>query len=183
MSLHEGATNSDETFAFAGQASAKPSTEVGANESATLPNDQSGYSSEESSVDIPVIDFNIPSIEGSLLEVVISQFRADDGKGRILGIGRGLVCHSHIIPQQEISTFVGKVISHQTASRMSRDRRSYVIEMSVPGAALVSNPTMLDCYDTSEGHRPTSLASMANCPLRLYNRVSDDSCCDISLLS
>jgi hypothetical protein len=141
--------------------------------------DEASDVSEEWSVD-PELDPNIPKVDCSLLAVVKSQFRADNGKGHIADVGRGLTCHSHIIPQQEISTFVGKAISAQAVLNMSADRRSYVIDMSTPltGLPTDTNPpklTMLDCYEMSKGASPTSLASMANCPTRLYDRVLDDS--------
>jgi hypothetical protein len=50
-------------------------------------------SSEESYLDIPELDSNIPRIDRTLLEVIVSQFRADNGKGQVSGVGRGLVCH------------------------------------------------------------------------------------------
>jgi hypothetical protein len=119
----------------------------------TEQSDESSDVSEESSVE-PELDPNIPKVDCSLLAVVKSQFRADNGKGHIADIGRGLTCHSHIIPQQEISMFVGKVISYQEALGMSADRRSYVIEMSTPLTGVPLMPTMLDCYEMSKGASP-----------------------------
>ncbi len=151
-------------------------TLMSVHDDATAPNDQlvtdeSTDPSEDTSFDTQELDPTIPSVDGGLLEVVKSHFRADNGKGQVSGIGRGLVCHSHILPGQEITMFIGQVIPNQDVLRMPKDRRSYVIEMSLPD----SLPTMLDCYETSQGDHPASLASIANCPLRLYDRVLDES--------
>jgi hypothetical protein len=132
-------------------------------------------SSEESYPDVPELDPNMPSIDRTLLEVIASQFRADNGKGQVSSVGRGLVCHSHISPRQEICTFVGKAISQDTLLHMSSERKSYVIDMTTQHSGHAHNTVMLDCYEESMGDNPTSLASIANCPTRLYNRVLDES--------
>ncbi len=83
-------------------------TGVGVNEStvSTTPpqteQDKSVGSSEESYLDTPELDSNIPRIDSTIFEVVVPQFRIGNGNGQTSGVGRELVCHSHVLPQREI---------------------------------------------------------------------------------
>jgi hypothetical protein len=110
------------------------------------------------------------------LEVKDSKYRAVNGDGWVVPVGRGLTCTHTIVQGTEIAVFRGVPTDIETIASKPEDQQGYVIDMSPQGSNHHSHiQQLIDCYPNSIGSRPECLASMANDPTGLYNRLQDSS--------
>jgi hypothetical protein len=107
------------------------------------------------------------------LEVRDSKYRAVNGDGWVVPVGRGLTCTHVIMQGTEIAVFVGVPTDAETIASRPEEQQGYVIDMYQRDTHHSCAQQLIDCYPNSTGTRPKCLASMANDPIGLYNRLQD----------
>jgi hypothetical protein len=124
----------------------------------------------------PHYSAKIARVPQQQLQVKDSKYRAVNGDGWVVPVGRGLTCTHTIVQGTEIAVFRGVPTDIETIASKPEEQQGYVIDMSLQGTTHHSHiQQLIDCYSNSIGSRPECLASMANDPTGLYNRLQDSS--------
>jgi hypothetical protein len=124
----------------------------------------------------PHYSAKIARVPQQQLQVKDSKYRAVNGDGWVVPVGRGLTCTHTIVQGTEIAVFRGVPTDIETIASKPEEQQGYVIDMSLQGTTHHSHiQQLIDCYPNSIGSRPECLASMANDPTGLYNRLQDSS--------
>ncbi len=118
----------------------------------------------------PDLDLRNPKVPDDQLVVEQSIYRAVNDDGWVVPVGRGLKAAVDIHMGSEIAVFNGVHISETELAELPAGQQGYVIDMSERQS---HEPHLVDCYSNTVGERPTCLASMANDPTGLYNRLED----------
>jgi hypothetical protein len=118
----------------------------------------------------PYLDLRTTRVPENQLEVTQSIYRAVNDDGWVVPVGRGLKCAVDIEMGTEIAVFKGVHISEEALAELPVEQQGYVIDMT---GRYSHEPYLVDCYSNTLGDRPACLASMANDPTGLYNRLQD----------
>ncbi len=118
----------------------------------------------------PFLNLSISKVTEDHLVVRESIYRAVNDHGWVVPVGRGLTCTSDIDSGAEIAVFKGVPITEASLDHLPSDQRGYVIDLS---SGRPQEPDLINCHLNTSGDRPECLASMANDPSGLYNRLLD----------
>ncbi len=118
----------------------------------------------------PHLNLSISRVPMAELVVAESIYRAANDHGWIVPVGRGLKCSSDIRAGTEIAVFKGVPITDEALADLPADQHGFVLDMS---CSYSSATNLINCRVNSHGDRPECLASMANDPAGLYNRLQD----------